>query len=91
MSHVFGRVSGRADRLKPSPAMLLDAAVAAGVPASAAVMVGDSVTDVEAAAAAGMPGIGLTPDADRSRAMREAGAVAVLPDTAALGQAYAAA
>lgn len=87
---VYGRTAGRADRLKPSPAMLLDAAADAAVPPDQAVMVGDSVTDIVAAARAGIPGIGLTPLPQRAQAMREAGAIAVLDDTAALFAAYSA-
>lgn len=86
---VFGRIPDRPDRLKPSPAMLRDAAAATGIPVHRAVMVGDSVTDVVAAVRAGMPAVGLTPEPQRTHAMRAAGAVAVLPDMAALAAAHA--
>lgn len=81
---VYGRLPGRSDRLKPSPAMLLDAATAVGVSPERTVMVGDSVTDIVAATRAGIPAIGLTPATERRRAMTQAGAVAIVDTTADL-------
>lgn len=81
---VHGRDPARPDRLKPNPAMLLEALASAGVAAGRAVMVGDSVSDIEAACAAGVAAVGITTDAERAARMKDIGAVAVVPDTAAL-------
>ncbi|WP_280488608.1 HAD family hydrolase [Nocardia farcinica] len=52
---IFARTSPDVSRLKPAPTLLLDALTALDVPASDAVFVGDSVTDVQAGHAAGVP------------------------------------
>ena len=72
-------------RLKPCPDGLLRAIATLGLPASEALYVGDSLTDAEAAARAGIPFVavlsGVTPPsalADRSLAVF--GGVAELPD-----------
>ncbi|MCM3660904.1 HAD family hydrolase [Georgenia satyanarayanai] len=82
---VHGRDTARPEHLKPSPHPLLAAAEGAGVAPADAVMVGDSLSDVQAATAAGMPCIGLSPDPERRAELRAAGAVAVAPDLAGLG------
>ncbi len=69
---------------KPAPDILQAALEQSGVDAEYAIMVGDTVWDVEAAARAGLPCIGvLTGGISRSE-LTEAGAVAVYDDVAAL-------
>jgi len=62
---------------KPAPDIVQAALEAAGVPAARAVMVGDTVYDVRAAAAAGVPCIGLLCGGIGEQELREAGAAAV--------------
>ena len=81
---VYGREPGAPDRLKPAPHMLTDATRTAGREPADAVMIGDSVSDVRAAAAAGMPCIGLSPELARREELLAAGAATVAPDLAAL-------
>lgn len=81
---VYGREPGALRRLKPAPHLLLAAASDAGVPPEEAVMVGDSVSDVQAADAAAMPCIGLSPDPQQRRELLAAGARAAVPDLGAL-------
>ncbi|MBK7721914.1 MAG: HAD family hydrolase [Austwickia sp.] len=81
---VHGREPARPERLKPNPAMLLDALAVTGVPADRAVMVGDSVSDVHAARRAQVASVGITADERRATQLRGAGACLVVPDTAAL-------
>lgn len=56
--HVIGRHHGRPELMKPHPAPIEDAVRALGVDPSAAVLVGDSLTDVVGARAAGVRCIG---------------------------------
>ena len=72
---------------KPSPAMLLAALAGTGVAPGDAVMVGDSVHDMEMARSAGVPALGVGRGCHRPEALRAAGAVAVLGDIAALAPA----
>lgn len=81
---VYGREPGALDRLKPAPDMLTDATRDAGWEPADAVMIGDSASDVVAAAAAGMSCIGLSPVAARRTELLAAGAAAVVPDLATL-------
>ena len=80
LAGVHGRAPGTVDDLKPRPDLLLRGLVDAGCPPDAAVFLGDSVTDVQAGAAAGVVVIGVSEDATRREELRAAGAVAVLPD-----------
>jgi HAD superfamily hydrolase (TIGR01509 family) len=70
---------------KPEPDILGKALEAAGVSADRAVLVGDSVWDVIAAGRAGIPCIGVTCGGTSAAELREAGAVEVYDDPAALG------
>jgi len=65
-------------RAKPAPDLLLAAAAALGVQAADCWCVGDSVWDMEAARAAGMPAVGVTTGAATAATLREAGAVHVV-------------
>lgn len=72
---VIGRDPRHIELMKPSPAMLL-AAVAQRL--GAAIMVGDSVSDITAAGAAGLPAIGLAKNDQRANELGQAGASAVI-------------
>jgi phosphoglycolate phosphatase-like HAD superfamily hydrolase len=69
---------------KPAPDIVRKALEAAGVAADRAVMVGDTVYDVRAAAAAGVRCIGVTCGGIGAAELREAGAVAVYGNPAEL-------
>lgn len=73
-----GRAAGGWDRLKPAPDLLVEALQRHGVPATRAVMVGDSVSDVQAADAAGVRAIGWAQQAQRARELTRAGATEVV-------------
>jgi HAD superfamily hydrolase (TIGR01509 family) len=62
---------------KPAPDILEAALAAAGVEAANAVYVGDAVWDMKAAAALGIPSIGVTCGGIQASQLREAGAVEV--------------
>lgn len=84
LAAVLGRdPSGMAD-LKPSPAMLLAVLRATAVTPGSAVLLGDSVTDVEAGSSAGVPVVGVAVESSRRGLLLEAGAVAAVPDVGQL-------
>jgi HAD superfamily hydrolase (TIGR01509 family) len=66
-----------AEESKPSPDILAAALEALGVEAADAVFVGDAVWDMKAAAALGIPAIGVTCGGVNAGELREAGAVEV--------------
>jgi HAD superfamily hydrolase (TIGR01509 family) len=66
-----------AEESKPSPDILVAALEALGVDAADAVFVGDAVWDMKAAAALGIPAIGVTSGGVNAAELREAGAVEV--------------
>jgi phosphoglycolate phosphatase-like HAD superfamily hydrolase len=72
------------DRPKPSPDIVLAALERAQVKARSAVLVGDSVWDVQAATAAGVACIGLTCGGTSESDLLAAGASATFPHPAAL-------
>ncbi len=69
--------SGDVEQSKPAPDIVRAALEAVGVEPRDAVMMGDTVYDVRAAAAAGVPCIGLMSGGIGERELQEAGAVAV--------------
>lgn len=75
-----------ATRLKPSPFLLERALQALDARASAALFIGDTLSDVQAAASAGVRILALAKDPQRRRELAEAGAdaVASLTDPSAL-------
>lgn len=81
---VVGRSRGRVDDLKPQPDLLGRALGLLGARAEEAVFLGDSVTDVQAGAAAGVPVVGVAEDSARRRELRSAGAAAVVEGVADL-------
>jgi HAD superfamily hydrolase (TIGR01509 family) len=80
------QVTGAEDveEAKPEPDLVHAALDLAGVPARRAVFVGDSVWDVEAAGRAGVACVGLLSGGTSEAELREAGAVDVAVDVAAL-------
>ena len=80
LTAVLGRVPGRLDALKPSPAMLLRSLELTGATAKDAVFLGDSVSDVEAGRAAGIDVVAVAEDAGRRADLLAAGARAAVPD-----------
>jgi HAD superfamily hydrolase (TIGR01509 family) len=76
--------SGDVEHAKPSPDIFLAAAEAGGVDIADCVAVGDATWDVLAAKAAGIDCIGLESGGFSEAELREAGAVAVYKDAAAL-------
>jgi len=72
--------AGDVEQAKPAPDIVQVALERAGVEASAAIMVGDSVWDVRGAAAAGVPCIGLLSGGTGRLELLEAGAIAVYED-----------
>ncbi|WP_394247845.1 HAD family hydrolase [Arthrobacter pityocampae] len=76
--------SSDAENSKPSPDILQAALDAGGLDAANTVFVGDSVWDVEAAGALGIPTVGLASGGTSEAELREAGAVTVYRDIRAL-------
>ncbi len=80
---VHGRDPGGADRLKPSPWMLVAALHVHRIEPGDALLVGDSMTDVAAAQLAGMPCVGVAVDDAHAAALIRGGAVGVVTDLSA--------
>jgi beta-phosphoglucomutase-like phosphatase (HAD superfamily) len=85
---VVGRRAGRPDLMKPHPSILLDALRMLDVDhAGSCVMIGDTVSDVQASQAAGVRIVGYAKTPDRGRALAEAGADAVVDSMTTLAAA----
>ncbi|WP_043440865.1 HAD family hydrolase [Arthrobacter sp. L77] len=80
--------SSDAENSKPSPDILAAALEAGGLDAANTVFVGDSIWDVKAAAALGIPSVGLASGGTSEAELREAGAVEVYKDISALLDAF---
>ncbi|MEU9230860.1 HAD family hydrolase [Streptomyces subrutilus] len=78
VSEIIGRPALRPDLMKPSPHPLLVAASNLGVTPGLTVLVGDSVTDIEAAHAAGARSIGYANKAAKQTSLEAAGADVVV-------------
>jgi HAD superfamily hydrolase (TIGR01509 family) len=77
-AYIDGATSANdAEESKPAPDILVAALEAIGVDAADAVFVGDAVWDMEAAAALGIPAIGVTCGGISAAELRDAGAVEV--------------
>lgn len=72
------------EEAKPDPDLVQKALGAVDVPAERAIFVGDTVWDVEAAARAGVPCVGVLTGGVSEAELREAGAVAVYRSVAAI-------
>lgn len=78
--HVFGRSNADPKRLKPNPLFLEQAMKALGAKPEECLMVGDSVSDFEAATAAEVPFLGFTYTPDRAELLYQAGADIVIKE-----------
>lgn len=77
---IVGREPRRPDLLKPHPSLVFAALELAHVVPADAVLIGDSVTDIEVARATGVPSIGYAKTSARGRDLREVGADALVYD-----------
>ena len=84
---VEGRDPSDPQLMKPHPSVLLRTLRNLNAPAESAVIVGDSITDIEAGLAADVWTIGYANKAAKDEAMRDAGADVVLDSMAELTQA----
>ncbi|MGL5829936.1 MAG: HAD family hydrolase, partial [Angustibacter sp.] len=75
---VIGRTGSRPDLMKPHPAAVMAALNVLHAKANTAVLVGDSPSDMIAASAAGVTGIGYARAPERRSALDRAGAKAVV-------------
>ncbi|WP_199921603.1 HAD family hydrolase [Intrasporangium calvum] len=75
---IVGREPRRPDLLKPHPSLVWAALDLAQVQADEAVLIGDSVTDVDVALATGSQAIGYAKNADRRRRLGAVGASSVV-------------
>ena len=82
---VVGRPHLRPDLMKPHPHTVQRALAITGATAQSAVLIGDSVSDIEVARAAGVRSIGYAQTAQRGGELREAGADAVTDSISSLG------
>ncbi|MCX4779868.1 HAD family hydrolase [Streptomyces sp. NBC_01264] len=78
VDEIIGRPPLRPDLMKPSPYPLLTAASSFGVAPGATVLVGDSVTAIEAARAAGARSVGYANKQPNRASLKEAGADVVV-------------
>lgn len=77
---IFAREPGRADLMKPHPHLLNRAVEASGANPRWAVLLGDSVTDVEAARGAGVLPVGYANKTHKRSVLTRAGAALVVDD-----------
>ncbi|MFH9658220.1 HAD family hydrolase [Streptomyces sp. NPDC017248] len=84
---VVGRVRHRPDLMKPNPDAVIRAAKGLDVPPTACVLIGDSVTDIQAAHAAGGTAIGYANKPRKIEAFAEVRADAITEDMGAIAQA----
>jgi HAD superfamily hydrolase (TIGR01509 family) len=86
IDHAVAEITSSKDveKAKPEPEIVEVALDRAGVPAARAVFVGDAVWDVVAARRVGVPTIGLLSGGISAAELRDAGAIAVYDDAAAL-------
>ena len=75
---IVGREPRRPDLLKPHPSLVLAALELAQAEPAHAVLIGDSVTDIEVARATGVPSIGYAKTPARGRDLEEGGADALV-------------
>lgn len=74
---IYGR-TGELDLMKPNPHCLNRALNAMGAAPSAALMIGDAPTDLQAAVRAGVPFLGYARNAYKEKLLRDAGAAVVV-------------
>lgn len=81
---VIGREPERPDLLKPTPTLVNRALAALGVSPARAVFVGDSISDIQAGFAAGVPTIGFANKPGKLQRLQHAGATAIIDSMAVL-------
>lgn len=86
-THVSGRIPGDIKSMKPYPDSLSRAAAALDVPIDHCAMIGDSVTDIQAANLAGAHSIGYATNDSSAAALTTAGAHSVIRTMAELASA----
>ncbi|MGH3478140.1 MAG: HAD family hydrolase [Nocardioidaceae bacterium] len=84
VSGIVGRQHGQPELMKPDPEPIERALRTLGVDAASCVLIGDSVTDIEASKAVGLRSIGYAKTPERSAELSEAGADAVVDAMSAL-------
>ncbi|MEU7174964.1 HAD family phosphatase [Micromonospora tulbaghiae] len=87
VSPVVGRAYADPERMKPNPEPILHASRALGEFPSGCVLVGDSLSDIEGARAAGVAVIGYANRAEKADAFRTAGADVVITSMADIARA----
>ncbi|WP_405437154.1 HAD family hydrolase [Streptomyces anulatus] len=87
VDQVIGRYPNRPDLMKPSPYSLEIAAKELGVRVSTCTLIGDSTTDIEAAARAGSMAIGFANKPGKEASLAEAGAVAIITTMVSVAEA----
>lgn len=85
---VIGRFPNRPDLMKPSPSSLERAAKALGVKASICTLIGDSTTDIEAAARAGSMAIGFANKPGKEASLVAAGARTIITTMVTVAEAF---
>jgi phosphoglycolate phosphatase-like HAD superfamily hydrolase len=83
-NHVFGRNSPDFQQLKPNPQCLHEAMQSLKIAPAACLMIGDSVTDYQAAEAAQVPFLGYSHTFSGAKKLLDAGVEMVIPDYAPL-------
>ncbi|BCJ65885.1 HAD family hydrolase [Polymorphospora rubra] len=78
VSPVIGRAYADPGRMKPNPEPILRAVRALGIPASRCVLIGDSMSDIDGARAAGVRSVGYANRPSKVESLRAAGADAVI-------------
>ncbi|MFF2957905.1 HAD family hydrolase [Streptomyces sp. NPDC057963] len=90
VEEVVGRPAMRPDLMKPSPYPLLKAASLLGATPERTVLIGDSVTDIEATRAAAARSVGFANKPTKETALADAGADQVILGMASIAEALAA-
>ncbi|MFD0071362.1 HAD family hydrolase [Streptomyces sp. NPDC127166] len=85
---VVGRPTLRPDLMKPSPQPLMEAAAILGVSPERSALVGDSVTDIEAARAAGAGSIGFANKPGKEEALTASGASVVVTEMGSIARSF---
>jgi phosphoglycolate phosphatase len=87
VAHIEGRDPEDARRMKPNPWVIRRALAHAAAPPSDAVLIGDAVTDIEAAHSADVPVVGYANKAGKATRLQDAGADAIATDMSQLADA----
>jgi HAD superfamily hydrolase (TIGR01549 family) len=86
VSVVVGRTPGRPDLMKPNPFPVTYASQLLGVRVGRCLLVGDSVTDIEAARSAGARNVGYAKTSSRVAGLRNAGAEVIIENMGMLAR-----